>query len=214
MPIMAALRAVVEAMVGNFDGARTLIHNATARLEELGQYLWLAGLGMQTCSIEMLAGDPEAAAREAIAGCQALEAIGERGWLSTIAGQTAHALLEVGRDDEAQHWIGVAEATGSPDDVITQTLILEVRAKLCSRRGDHTEAKALARAAVDLVAQTDMFEATADAKLNLAGVLQAAGSDAEAIEEIGAAVDLYERKRHLVGAALARSLLESARLPA
>ena len=58
------------------------------------------------------------------------------------------------------------------------------------------------------------LEATAAAKLNLAGVLQAAGSDAEAIDEIGAAVELYERKRHLVGAARARSLLESARLPA
>ena len=214
MPVMAALRAVVEAMVGNFDGARTLMRNARSRLEELGQHLWLAGLSMETAAIEMLAGDPAAAAREAIAGCQALEAIGERGWLSTIAGQTAHALLEVGRDDEAEHWIGVADATGSPDDVITQTLILEVRAKLCSRRGNQTEAKALARAAVDLVSQTDMLEATAASKLNLAGVLQAAGSDAEAIEEIRAAVELYERKRHLVGAARARTLLESARLPA
>ena len=42
----------------------------------------------------MLAGDPETAACEGIASCQALEAIGERGWLSTIAGETAEALLE------------------------------------------------------------------------------------------------------------------------
>ena len=48
IPVMAALRAVVEAMVGNFDGARTLMRNATARLEELGQHLWLAGLSMET----------------------------------------------------------------------------------------------------------------------------------------------------------------------
>jgi tetratricopeptide (TPR) repeat protein len=214
MPISAILRARVEAMIGNFDGARALICDAVARLEELGQHLWLAGLGVQSCAIEMLAGDREAAAREAIAGCRALEAIGERGWLSTLAGLTAEALLEIDRDDEAEHWIGVADATGSADDVITQALILEVQGKLRSRRGNHTEAKALARAAVDLIEQTDMLEATADAKLNLAGVLQAAGSDAEAIEEIEAAVELYERKRHLVGAARARSLLESARLPA
>ena len=98
--------------------------------------------------------------------------------------------------------------------MITQTLILQGRAKLCSRRGDHTEAAALARAALDLVAQTDMLEATADARLNLARMLQATGDDAEAIEQIEKAVELYERKRHLVGAARARSLLASARSPA
>src|SRR5438477_8842362 len=140
----------------------------------------------------------EAAAREGITCCRALEAIGERGWLSTAAGQTAHALLDVGRDDEAEHWIRVADAAGSPDDVITQVLILEVRARLCSRRGDQAEAEALARAAVVLVEQTDMLEAVADSKLNLAGLLKSAGNEAEAIEE---AVELYERKGHLVGAA-------------
>ncbi len=213
-PVIATMRATVEAMTGNFDGARTLMRDAKARLEELGQDLWLAGEGLHLCAIEMLAGDPGAAAREGIASCRALEAIGERGWLSTLAGETAKALLEINRDDEAEHWIGVADAIGSPDDVITQTLILEVRAKLCSRRGDQAEAVALARAAVDLVEQTDMLEGIADAKLNLAGILQTAGDDAEAIEAIEAAVELYERKRHLVGAARARALLESARSPA
>jgi tetratricopeptide (TPR) repeat protein len=214
IPILASMRANVEAMVGNFGGARALIRDATARLEELGQRLWLAAFCQQACAIEMLAGDPEAAAREGIRGCRALEAIGERGWLSTVAGQTAHALLELGRDDEAEHWIGVAAASGSPDDVITRTLTIEVEAKLCSRRGDHAEAAALARAAVALIAQTDMLEATADARLTLAGVLHATGDDAEAIEQIEKAVELYKRKRHLVGAARARSLLASARSPA
>ena len=211
MPHVADLRAVVEAMVGNFDRARTLIHDATTRLEDLGQHLWLAGLGMHTCAIEMLAGDPEAAAREGIKGCRALEAIGERGWLSTLAGQTAQALLELDRDDEAEYWIGVADAVGSSDDVITQTLIRQVRAKLLSRRGHRAEAEAVARDAVAFVEQTDMLEATADAKLDLAGVLRAAGKDAEALQAIEEAARLYERKRHLVGVARTRALLDSAR---
>ncbi len=44
------------------------------------------GTGLHTCAIETLAGDYAAAAREGIAGCEALQAIGERGWLSTLAG--------------------------------------------------------------------------------------------------------------------------------
>jgi len=161
-----------------------------------------------------VAGDHDAAAREGIAGCEALQALGERGWLSTLAGQTAQALLEVDRDDEAEHWIGVADAVGGADDVITQALIREVRARLLSRRGNQAEAERLAREAVGLTERTDMLEAIADAKLNLAGVLQAAGKNSERLQAIEEALALYEQKRHLVGMARAGALLESARSPA
>ena len=177
-PLVTALRAPVEAMVGNFDRARELTRDATARLEELGQQLWLASIGMQRCAIAMLAGDPEAAAREGINSSSALEAIGERGWLSTIAGQTAQALLQLGREDEAEHWIGVAQTVGGQDDVITQTQIRQVRAKLLSRHGHHAEAVAVAHEAVELIGRTDMLEGLADAKVDLAEVLRANGKDA------------------------------------
>ncbi len=208
--LLPTLRAIVEAMVGNFDRARTLVQDATTRLEDLGMQLWLAGMGLHKCAIEMLAGDPEAAARDGIESCRALDAIGERGWLSTLAGQTAQALLALDRDDEAEHWIGVADATGSPDDVITQTLIRQARAKLLSRRGRQSEAEAAARDALALIERTDMLEATADAKLDLAVVLRAGGKDAEALQAIEEAATLYERKRHLVGVTRTRALLESA----
>ena len=133
-PVGMGLRAVVEAMVGNFDRARDLVRDSTRRLEELGQGLWLAAQGMHLCAVEMHAGDAEAAAREALRSCAALEAIGEQGWLSTLAGQTAQALLELGRDDEAEHWVDVADEIGGADDVITQTLIRQVRAKLLAAR--------------------------------------------------------------------------------
>jgi class 3 adenylate cyclase len=213
VPLAACMRGSVEAMVGNFDTARALIRDARSRLEELGQQLWLAGTGFHTCAIEALAGDYDAAAREGIAGCDALEVIGERGWLSTLAGQAAQALLQVDRDDEAEHWIGVADAVGGADDVSTQTLIRQVRAKLLSRRGHHAEAEAVARDAVALIEQTDMLGATADAKLDLAKVLQAAGKDAERLHAIEEAAVLFEQKRHLVGMARTRALLEAARSP-
>jgi tetratricopeptide (TPR) repeat protein len=119
--------------------------------------------------------------------------------------------LELDRDDEAEHWIGVADAVGGADDVITQALIRQVKAKLLSRRGRQAEAEAVARDAVALIEQTDMLKAIADAKLDLADVLRAAGEEAEALQAIEEAAGLYERKRHLVGMAQTRALLESAR---
>ncbi len=214
-PMVDSMRSAVEAMVGNFEAARATSQSARRRLEELGLGLWLAGTGLHTCAIETLAGDYAAAAREGIAGCEALQAIGERGWLSTLAGQTAHALVELDREEEAEHWIGVAGEAGSADDVITQALIKEVEARLLSRRGQHDAAKIAARDALALIEGTDMLDAIAESKLNLAEVLSAAGpdDDADRLQAIEEAAALYEQKRHLVGMARAGALLESARLP-
>ena len=95
--------------------------------------------------------------------------------------------------------------------MITQALIREGRARLLSRRGVHADAERVAREALALVERTDMLGAIADAKLNLAEVLHAAGKDAERLQEIEEAAALFEQKRHLVGVARTRALLESAR---
>jgi hypothetical protein len=208
-PVAKGLRGVVEAMVGNFDRARALVAESRARHEELGQRLMLAGSGLQLCQIEMLAGDAEAAAGEGVRTCEALEAIGERGWLSTIAGQTAQALLELGRDDEA--WIDVADEVGGPEDVITQALILQVRARLLARSGRAVDGEALARRSVDLVDRTDMLEARADARVDLAAVLRADGRSDEALTALHEAEELYRLKQHLVGVARVQSLVADAR---
>jgi hypothetical protein len=171
----------------------------------------LAGSGLQLCQIEMLAGDAEAAAGEGVRTCEALEAIGERGWLSTIAGQTAQALLELGRDDEAAHWIDVADEVGGPEDVITQALILQVRARLLARSGRAVDGEALARRSVDLVDRTDMLEARADARVDLAAVLRADGRSDEALTALHEAEELYRLKQHLVGVARVQSLVADAR---
>ena len=45
-PLVAGMRAAVEAMVGNFDTARALLSDVRKRLEGLGQELWVAGTGL------------------------------------------------------------------------------------------------------------------------------------------------------------------------
>ncbi len=59
--------------------------------------------------------------------------------------------------------------------MITQMLILKVRAKLLARRGEHAEAERLARESVAWVEPTDALEHKAVSYYDLAVVLAAAG---------------------------------------
>jgi tetratricopeptide (TPR) repeat protein len=204
----------VEAMRGEFEQARALLAAARERMQELGQQLLLAGQAMEACDIELDAGNLAAAAEIALAGCARLEELGERGWLSTLAGQAAQVLYEVDRTDEAWHWTEVAEQAGAEDDAITQMLILEVRAKLLARRGDHAEAERLAREAVALSNATDMLAEQGNALVDLAEVLTLAGRREEAAEALAEAERLFVEKGYVVAVGRTQSLLEDLRAPA
>lgn len=212
-PVVMTVRAVLEAMGGGFGEAREHWADGRSRCLDLGQRLLAAGAAMYGAHVELLAGDASRAAEIALEGCRELEVLGEKGWLSTVAGRAAEALFRLGRDDEAWHWTDVAERVGTSDDVITQMLIRRVRAKLLARSGKHGEAEQLAREAVALAEPTDMVDANADAFVDLAEVLAAAGRREEATEAAAAAEALYAAKGHLVGVARAQSLLTEPRAP-
>jgi ATP/maltotriose-dependent transcriptional regulator MalT len=196
-----AFRGQLEAMRGNFAAARRDIRLARERARDLGQRLSEAGHSMQEAEIELNAGEADRAAEVALAGVAALEALGERGWLSTVAGHAAEALYRLGRDDEAWRLTHKAEEAGASDDVITQMLILQVRAKLLTRRGEHAEAERLAREAVAWGEPTDALESKANALRDLAIVLAADRRPDEALAALGQAEVLYEEKGHTVGVA-------------
>jgi tetratricopeptide (TPR) repeat protein len=206
-PWLFDMRAQLESMLGRIERARELADIASRRFGELGQELWLASRGMLRSLIEMRAGDDEAAAREAVSGAESLQAIGERGWLSTCAGYAAQSLLRVDRDSEAEHWIGVAEEVGGEDDVVTQAIIRQVRGLLASREGRHADAERLVLDAAALVEVTDALEQRAQVQVDLAEVLRAAGRDKEAEMALERAVAFYDQKGHVVGAARTRALL-------
>lgn len=64
-----------------------------------------------------------------------------------------------------------------------------------SARGQHTEAIALARAAVDWWSRTDSLPRRGEAHCDLAHVLEAAGRREEAIAALQQALDDYRRKQ-------------------
>jgi class 3 adenylate cyclase/tetratricopeptide (TPR) repeat protein len=196
-----AFRGQLEANRGNFEVARREIRVARERAHELGNPLFEAAHSMQEAEIELHAGDAARAAEVGLDGVAALEALGERGWLSTVAGHTAEALYRLGRDDEAWQLTDKAEEAGASDDVITQMLICQVRAKLLSRRGEHVEAERLARKAVTWGEPTDALEYKANALCDLAIVLGAAGRRREALAALDEARPFYEEKGHTVGLA-------------
>jgi class 3 adenylate cyclase/tetratricopeptide (TPR) repeat protein len=201
-----AFRGQLEAMRGNFETARESGRRAQERARELGQGLAAAGISQPRSEVELLAGDAARAAEVSLEGVAALEALGERGWLSTVAGHAAEALYRLGRDNEAWQLTERAEEAGAADDVITLMLVRQIRAKLLARRGEHEAAERLVREAVVLGDPTDHLEGKANSFRDLAIVLIAAGRNDDTLDALRTAQAFYEQKGHTVGVARVEEL--------
>jgi class 3 adenylate cyclase/tetratricopeptide (TPR) repeat protein len=201
-------RSAALAMVGRFDEARRLQSEFHAGLEERGDILNLgSNLSQDGANLELLAGDPAAAAVLAERGCRILEEAGERAWLSTGACRYAEALYALGRFDEAEEWAQKGSDMGSSDDTSTQVLASQVRAKVLARRGEYAEAERLAREAVTKADATDALVSQGDTRRDLAEVLELAGRRDEAAAALREALERYERKGALVPAERVRERL-------
>src|SRR4029450_10005819 len=75
-------RAALEAMTGQFDVARELLAEGTRVITELGLNVYAAVIGQEAFYVEMLAGNPEAAASTLRASYTAPEQMGGGGGAS------------------------------------------------------------------------------------------------------------------------------------
>ena len=198
-------RAVLEAMRGEFDVARDLLAEGHQRFEARGLTVWAANNAQEGFYVEMLAGDPAAAADMLRASHEAFEQMGERGFNSTISGMLAHALESQGLDDEAEHFCRESERLAAADDVFSQVLWRTALAKMLVRRGDPERAEALAHESVGLL-PPDMLTMRSYAHFDLAAVLAALGRTEEAKAAADEAVMLFEQKGNLVMLDQARRL--------
>src|SRR5262245_17809157 len=159
--------------------------------------LAFANSHLSTC-VEMLAGDPCAAAAFGEEGCRMFEEMGEKGYQSTAAGILAQALYAQDRLDESLVSAERADELAASDDTLTRMLSLQVRAKVFARRGETARAERLAREAAALAQHTECPTAQADALADLAEVLELSGRWEDATLALEEARGLYERKGNLV----------------
>ena len=200
-------RAILEAMRGRFTEARALIAAADARANEREETIWRAGGWMATWEVETLAGNEPAGESAARRTCEFLERLGDTAFRSLATGQLASSLYGLGRRDEAERWTRVAEELSSSDDVTSNMMWRQVRAKLLARSGQYEDAERLAREAVDLGQRTDMLNWHARALADLAQVFVLRGRTDDAVPMLEQALALYERKGNTVMAADTRSEL-------
>ena len=209
---LRAYRAGALGMLGRFDEARVILAGSRAESAERGGGVLLANLtAFESVDLELWAGDPAAAAEFAAEGFRLHEELGEEIFLSMAAGSRARALYALDRLDEADDWAGRAAELGATDDAQKEMLWRRIKAKVCARRGEHTEAERLAREAVAICDGTEMLDAQGDVYADLAEVLALAGRPEDAAEALEQALARYERKGNVVMAARTRDRLERLR---
>ena len=197
------LRAVLTAMLGRFDEAWPLAHEANERLSGLrgeAEEAWLA-------EIAALEGDHEAAERYLRRSIEFFEARGMHMAVSGFAPQLARLLCAQGRHDEAAPLAQQGRRLADEQDTWAQVLWRQAQALVDSASGKHAEAEHLAREATAIAERTDALNWQGGALRDLAEVLAAADRADEATATLEYALERYERKKNLAMAAQVRARL-------
>ena len=195
-----AERAALEAMRGEFDIARRLLGESREIFRELNLRVFGANTAQEGYFVEMLAGDPKAAAADLRMAYDLLAEMGERGFLSTIAGYLAHACLASGDAEGGDRWAEACAEAAAEDDWISQLLWRSVRGRLLALEKDFEGAVSHARDAVEIAGRIDQINTLADRLVDLAEVFVLAGMDEPATRALDEALALYEQKGNLVSA--------------
>ena len=167
--------ATLVAMQGAFERARELVASARTLLGGLGLEVEGALVAIEAWRIEILAGDLAAAESKLRLAYDALDAVGEKYILSTVAGHMARTQYALGRFDDAERMGTLVEELATEDDIDTQAMWRCARAKMLARQGSFAQAETLAREALEILAPTDGVLLKFGALLDLAEVLRLAG---------------------------------------
>jgi tetratricopeptide (TPR) repeat protein len=196
-------------MLGSFDRARELYVGQRVILEGLGRNVAALTTSVNSARVELLAGDPAAAEREARRDFDALGAIGESYFRSTVAGMLARALYEGGRYDEAHDIAEQARELTAEDDFESQVLWRGVAARLLARSGEADRALDLSDSQLRLAAETASPVFVAEAYVERAEVLLLLGRSDEAEPPLREALRRFEAKGDLVSVERITAQLES-----
>jgi predicted ATPase/class 3 adenylate cyclase len=194
---IASTLAGLQAMLGNFDQARSLAEESRTAYDALGLKYMRATRSLTSGVIELLAGDPGAAVRELRAGYDALERMGERGTRSTLAAYLAHAYVEAGDYENALSFSEISEETSAAADVVNQAVWRSARGVALAETDAPGEGEYLAREAVALANGTDVLDLQSQTLTALARVLTRAGKGEESPALLDQARRIFEQKGNL-----------------
>jgi len=194
-------------MQGRFKEARELLERDRAIIDELGLRVASAVAAEIWGTLELLAGDPDAAEHHLRAGIAVLEPMGEKSGVSTLAAMLAEAVYSQGRLDEALGLTYLSRDYAPSEDLSTQVQWRGACAKVLVRTGSAEAGEALAREGVSLAAETDFLNLHGNALLGLAEVRRLADDAAGARNAAEEALALFRRKGNTVAAKNVRKLL-------
>jgi class 3 adenylate cyclase/tetratricopeptide (TPR) repeat protein len=195
------------AMLGRFDEARARARAGRDHLEERGLRMRVGGFALVDGTVAGLAGDLEAADGAFAAGIQILQPMGETGVLSTLAAMRATILYRLGRAEEAEVAIKLAQQTGAPSDIATQVDWRVAAAQLAADDGRLEDAAHIVGEAVELVEPTDFLELRGRTFEALAHVEARAGRPTAWKAALERALAEHDRKGNLVSANRVRERL-------
>jgi tetratricopeptide (TPR) repeat protein len=155
---LLVVEGTLVALGGDFQRGRQLAAQGRDELRELGLQVQYAGIGMATAMIELLDGDPAAAAPILEEASEILSAAGERGYLSTVYGLLALSMAKQARYEEADRIANEGRAVGADDDVTTQIYWRVSKAHVAASRGDADGARALASEVLQLANDYESFD--------------------------------------------------------
>ena len=188
------VRGFLTTMAGDTAEGHALVATNRALLIELGQRVNVASTRMASGRNEFFAGRLPEAEAELREGYDTLAEMGERGYLSSIAGILALVLCARGRYDEAERYVEQARELGGEDDLTTEVYWRCGRAEVLASREEFEEASRLLDEAHALIAPTDYFLDTTTVFLSRAVVAGAKGDEDEARAALERALELFELK--------------------
>jgi ATP/maltotriose-dependent transcriptional regulator MalT len=197
------------ANAGRLADARAACQRAQSILAASGAELDGAIAAMEAGRVELIAGDPAAAERALRPANEALRAMGEAGFRSSVLTLLAEAAYAQGRFGQALRLTEDAETLAVTDDFDAQGRWRATRAKLLARRGQFPAAARLADEAVTLVPATYDGPERAEFLVAQAEVHRLAGALDQADASLRRALQFYQDRRMVPLAAQARALLAS-----
>ena len=186
-------QAVLEALRGRPDVARTMLESARASLAELGLRHGLLETDLYAGMVELIAGEPDAAIAPLRSAFDGLGTLGVGADAGQAAALLARALLAVGEVDGADEMASASEQLAG-QNLKTAIAWRVARAEVQAARGDLGPAVASATDAVELASTTDLIVDHADACAVLAMLCEMAGDASGAVSARQMALRLYDVK--------------------